>query len=171
MSNLSYMAGLIKELAIIVKNDDLFKKHFVFLEDPKLRQWEIESYFNVSSIISIDESCNDYCLKANNQIILRGSKHKLALLLIAVEAINPIVYYSPYVGIVNNESFYDRRDFIKEELFNISDIENDFVSCFNNFKKIGGNMPGAYSDEDVLYEIKALARRLDIGTKIFILKF
>ena len=40
MSNLSYMAGLIKELAIIAKNDDLFKKHFVFLEDPQLRKSE-----------------------------------------------------------------------------------------------------------------------------------
>ena len=170
MNNLSYMAGLIKELAIIAKNDDLFEKHFVFLEDPKLRGAEEEQYFNGSSIISVDKNCKDYFLKINSHLILRGSKYKLALLLIAVEAINPVRYYSPYVDLVNNDAFYDRVDFIKEELYNINDIVSDFVSCFNNFEKIGGSKPGMYSDEDVFHAIKSLTFEFYNGTKIFILK-
>ena len=170
MNNLSYMAGLIKELAIIVKNDDLLKKHFVFLEDPQLRKSEEEQYFNVSSIISVDKNCEDYFLKVNSHLIFRGSKYKLAILLIAVETINPARYHSPYVNLINNKAFYDRRHFIKEELYNISDIINDFVSCFNNFEKVGGDKPEMYNDEDIFHAIKSLTARFYNGDKIFILK-
>lgn len=170
MGNLSYMAGLLKELAIIVKNDDLFKKYFIFLEDPQLREIEKEAYFDVSSIISVDENCEDYYLKVNSGLILRGSKYKLALLLIAVETINPLRYHSPYVNIVDDKSFYDHRDFIKEGLYYIEDIANDFTSCFNNFKKVGGKNPDWYSNEDIFHCIKGLNSRLYDGAKIFILK-
>ena len=164
------MAGFIKELAIIVKNDDLFEKYFVFLEDPQLKEVEKENYFDVSSIISVDENCEDYYLKVNSHLILRGSKYKLALLLIAVEAISPLSYHSKYVDIVDDKSFYDRRDFIKEELYYIKDIANDFASYSNNFKKVGGKNPDRYSNEDIFNYIKGLNSRLYNGDKIFILK-